>query len=134
GWERLGDLMRAASSLDVGRPEVAWLFPELEGQALVRGTAVRLRVAGFRVGTSTSTGQVPPVNGHVRITLRGGTGCEDTVLVGDKDVAQGEGQEVEVKLPDGCSGMGVSLVAELADSDGFPLRPPATAVRGVDIP
>ncbi|MCP3138001.1 carboxypeptidase regulatory-like domain-containing protein [Pyxidicoccus xibeiensis] len=131
GWERLGDLTRAMASLDVGRPEVAWLFPELEGQRLVRGSAVRVRVTGFRVGPSTGPGS--PVDGQVRLVLRGGTGCEGTVLTGDQAVPKGDG-EVELQLPPGCSGTGVRLVAELADPAGIPLRPPVTAVRGVDIP
>jgi hypothetical protein len=123
GMERVGEWTLAAAALDLGRPEVAWLFPELEGQRLVRGSAVRVRVTGFRVGT----------DGQVRLTLRGGTGCEGTVLLSDDDVSDGQGQ-VELRLPATCSGTGVTLVAELADSEGPPLRPPVLAVRGVDIP
>ncbi|MBZ4419921.1 carboxypeptidase-like regulatory domain-containing protein [Myxococcus sp. RHSTA-1-4] len=127
GMERLADLTLGTAALDVGRPEVAWLFPELEGQRLVRGSAVRVRVTGFRVGSGEAS------EGQVRLTLRGGLGCEGTVLLEAEDVSQGRG-EVELRLPATCSGMGVMLVAELADSGGVPLRPPVAAVRGVDIP
>ena len=127
GLERVGDLTRAASVLDMGRPEVRWLFPELEGQPLVRGSAVRVRVTGFRVGSGRDA------QGHVRLSLLGGSGCAGTVLLGDEDVSSGQG-EVELQLPASCSGSGVTLVAELADGQGVPLRPPVTAVRGVDIP
>ena len=127
GLEHLSELTRAASALDVGRPEVAWLYPELEGQRLVRGSAVRVRVSGFTVG-STAT-----ADGQVRLTLRGGTGCDGSVLHANKDVSQGLG-EVELQLPSGCSGSGVTLVAELEDPDGVSLRPAVTATRVVDIP
>ncbi|WP_164014021.1 carboxypeptidase regulatory-like domain-containing protein [Pyxidicoccus trucidator] len=127
GLERVGDLTRAASVLDVGRPEVRWLFPELEGQPLVRGSAVRVRVTGFRMGSGGDA------EGHVRLSLLGGSGCAGTVLLGDEDVSSGRG-EVELQLPATCSGTGVTLVAELADEEGAPLRPPVTAVRGVEIP
>ena len=120
-------MTRAASVLDMGRPEVRWLFPELEGQPLVRGSAVRVRVTGFRVGSGRDA------QGHVRLSLLGGSGCAGTVLLGDEDVSSGQG-EVELQLPASCSGSGVTLVAELADGQGVPLRPPVTAVRGVDIP
>lgn len=127
GLERVGDLTRAVAALDVGRPEVTWLFPELEGQRLVRGSAVRVRVTGFKVGTGTGA------DGHVRLSLQGGSGCAGTVLLGDEDVSQGRG-EVELQLPATCSGSGVKLTAELADTSGVPVRPPVAAVRGVDIP
>ncbi|MCY1022881.1 carboxypeptidase-like regulatory domain-containing protein [Pyxidicoccus sp. MSG2] len=127
GLEHVSDLTRAVSALDVGRPEVTWLYPELEGQGLVRGSAVRVRVTGFRVGSGDDA------DGQVRLSLRGGSGCAGTVLLGDEDVSQGQG-EVELQLPATCSGMGVTLTAELADPDGVPLRPPVAAVRGVDIP
>lgn len=127
GLEHVGDLTRAVSALDVGRPVLTWLFPELEGQRLVRGSAVRVRVTGFRVGSGAGA------EGHVRLVLQGGSGCAGTVLLGDEDVSKGRG-EVELLLPATCSGSGVTLRAELADPDGVPLRPPVTAVRGVDIP
>ncbi|QSQ25744.1 carboxypeptidase regulatory-like domain-containing protein [Pyxidicoccus parkwayensis] len=127
GLEHTGTLTRAVSSLDVGRPAVTWLFPELEGQRLIRGSAVRVRVTGFRVGSGTGA------DGHVRLSLQGGSGCAGTVLLGDEDVSQGQG-EVELRLPVACSGTGVTLTAELADTEGRPLRPPVAAVRGVDIP
>jgi hypothetical protein len=103
------------------------LYPELEGQALVRGSAVRVVVTRFKVGSGNEA------DGHVRLSLKGGSGCAGTVLLGDEDVSQGQGQ-VELQLPATCSGMGVTLTAELADRDGVPLRPPVAAVRGVDIP
>jgi hypothetical protein len=127
GLEHLADLTRAASALDVGRPEVAWLFPELEGQRLTRGSAVRVRVTGFTVGSTASA------DGQVRLTLSGGTGCEGSVLHANKDVSQGRG-EVELLLPPGCSGTGVTLVAELEDREGGTLRPAVAATRVVDIP
>nr|WP_253910673.1 carboxypeptidase-like regulatory domain-containing protein [Pyxidicoccus fallax] len=126
GLERVGDLTLATATLDMGRPEVGWLFPELEGQRLVRGSAVRVRVTGLSVGSGDMEAQV-------RLTLRGGIGCEGTVLLEDEAVSQGRG-EVEFLLPASCRGTGVTLVAELADSDGDPLRPPVSATRGVDIP
>ncbi|MCK8502200.1 carboxypeptidase regulatory-like domain-containing protein [Myxococcus fulvus] len=127
GLDHVGDLTQAASSLDVGRPEVAWLYPELEGQRLTRGSAVRVRVTGFRLGTGAEA------DGRVRIVVRGGAkGCEE-VLVSDTSTSPTSG-EVELRLPASCSGLGVSLIASLEDPEGRLLRPAVSALRGVDIP
>ncbi|MCP3100411.1 carboxypeptidase regulatory-like domain-containing protein [Myxococcus sp. K15C18031901] len=125
GMEHVGDLTRAASVLDVGRPEVAWLYPELEGQRLSRGSAIRVKVSGFRPGADA--------DGRVRVTLSGATACAGTVLVSEAPVASSSG-EVELRLPAHCSGLGVSLVAALEDPRGALLVPPVVAVRAVDIP
>ncbi|WP_342381777.1 carboxypeptidase regulatory-like domain-containing protein [Myxococcus stipitatus] len=126
GLEKVADLTRAASSLEMGRPEVAWLYPELEGQRLSRGSAVRVRVTGFRPGVDAAA------QGRVRVTLKGGKGCDD-IVVSDTPVSLGSG-EVELRLPSNCSGTGVSLIAALEDTQGALLRPPVLAIRGVDIP
>ncbi|MFP2912888.1 carboxypeptidase regulatory-like domain-containing protein, partial [Pyxidicoccus sp. 3LFB2] len=127
GLERVGELTRAVAVLDRGRPELRWLFPELEGQPLVRGSAVRVRVTGFRVGSGGDA------DGHVRLNMVGpGDNCHGTVLVGDEDVSQGRG-EVEFQLPARCSGRYL-LQALLADANGVPVRPYVQASRGVDIP
>jgi len=123
GLEHVGDLTRAASVLDVGRPEVSWLYPELEGQRLGRGSAIRVKVSGFR----------PGADGRVRVTMLGATDCAGTVLVADTPVASTQG-ELELQLPKDCSGLGVSLVAALEDAQGELLVPPVVATRGVDIP
>jgi len=126
GLDHVGDLTHAASSLDVGRPEVRWLYPELEGQRLSRGSAVRVRVTGFRPGVGAEA------DGRVRVVIRGGAkGCEE-VLVSDSAVsATGE---VQLQLPASCSGLGVLLIAALEDADGALLRPPVSVTRAVDIP
>ncbi|MFY2559517.1 carboxypeptidase regulatory-like domain-containing protein [Corallococcus terminator] len=127
GLDHVGDLTRAASSLDVGRPEVMWLYPELEGQRLSRGSAVRVRVTGFRPGVGDEA------DGRVRVVIRGGgKGCEE-VLVSDSAVSPVTG-EVQLQLPASCSGMGVLLIAALQDAEGSLLRPPVSVVRAVDIP
>ncbi|NTX16575.1 carboxypeptidase regulatory-like domain-containing protein [Myxococcus sp. CA056] len=127
GLDHVGDLTRAASSLDVGRPEVTWLYPELEGQRLSRGSAVRVRVTGFRPGASAGA------DGRVRVMVRGGgKGCEE-VLVSDSAASPATG-EVQLQLPANCSGTGVSLIASLEDTEGALLRPPVFTSRGVDIP
>lgn len=126
GLARVADLTRAVSALDMGRPEVAWLYPELEGQRLGRGSAVRVRVTGFRPGVDAAA------QGRVRVTVKGGKGC-DAVLVSETPVSPGSG-EVELRLPTSCSGTGVSLIAALEDTQGALLRPPVSVIRGVDIP
>ncbi|WP_426752435.1 carboxypeptidase regulatory-like domain-containing protein [Myxococcus sp. Y35] len=127
GMERLADLLDAISVLRLGRPEVVWRHPEADGQRLARGSAVRVGISGFRLG-SAPTGQ-----GAVRVTLRGGSGCEGQVLTSAEPIAPGRG-EVELELPAECSGLDVTLVATLVDSDGDALRPLVTATRRVDIP
>ncbi|QSQ15828.1 carboxypeptidase regulatory-like domain-containing protein [Myxococcus landrumensis] len=126
GLEKVADLTRAVSALEMGRPEVAWIYPELEGQRLSRGSAVRVRVTGFRPGVDAEA------QGRVRVTLKGGKGCDD-IVVSDTAVSLSSG-EVELRLPSNCSGTGVSLIAALEDTQGALLRPPVMVIRGVDIP
>lgn len=127
GLERLADLTDAVATLSLGRPEVTWRHPEADGQRLARGSAVRVSVSGFRLGTG------PGGEGQVRVSLRGGTGCNDQVQFASAPVAPGRG-EVELQLPAACSGRGVTMVATLVDLEGDPLRPLVTATRQVDIP
>ncbi|ATB48314.1 hypothetical protein [Corallococcus macrosporus] len=127
GMERLADLTDAVAVVGLGRPEVTWRHPEVDGQRLARGSAVRVSVSGFRLGTQ------PGGEGQVRVTLRGGVGCQDHALFAAEPVAPGRG-EVELELPPSCSGLGVSLVATLVDPEGDPLRPLVSETRQVDIP
>ncbi len=127
GVERLADLTEAVATLSLGRPEVTWRHPEADGQRLARGSAVRVSVSGFRLGTG------PGGEGQVRVSLRGGTDCDGQVLFAAAPLAPGRG-EAELQLPATCSGLGVSLVATLVDLEGDPLRPPVTATRQVDLP
>lgn len=127
GAERLADLTDAVATLSVGRPEVTWRHPEADGQRLARGSAVRVSVSGFRLGTGSGG------EGQVRVSMRGGSGCNDQALFASAPIAPGRG-EVELQLPAKCSGLGVSLVATLVDLEGDPLRPLVTTTRQVDIP
>ncbi len=126
GMERLADLTDAVSVLSLGRPEVAWRHPEADGQRLARGSAVRVGVSGFQLGAA------PGGQGQVRMSLRGGVGCDGSALLRSEPVTPGRG-EVELDLPAQCWGLGVMLVATLVDDKGEPLRPPVTASRRVDI-
>ncbi|MFP2961267.1 carboxypeptidase regulatory-like domain-containing protein [Myxococcus sp. 1LA] len=127
GMERLADLTEAVAVVSLGRPEVTWRHPEEDGQRLARGSAVRVSVSGFRLGTQSGG------EGQVRVSLQGGVRCQEHVLFAADPVAPGRG-EVELELPPTCSGPGVSLVATLVDTEGEPLRPLVSATRQVDIP
>ncbi|MBN1207935.1 MAG: carboxypeptidase regulatory-like domain-containing protein [Myxococcaceae bacterium] len=124
---RLGDFTRAWSALDYRRPEVTWLSPGLDGLSVPRGSTVRVRVTGFRVGSG------PTDDGYVQLSFTGGLGCEGQTVPGDVDASQGRG-EVELKLPPGCSGLATFLTATLVDATGAPLRPRVSSTLRVDIP
>ncbi len=124
---RLSEYTRALSQLDYRRPEVAWLVPASDGLSTQRGSTLRVRVTGFRVGSG------PTDDGYVLLTFAGGTGCEGQTVRGDVDASQGRG-EVDLKLPPGCSGLGMFLTATLVDPSGAPLRPPVAATRLINIP
>ncbi|RKG59764.1 carboxypeptidase regulatory-like domain-containing protein [Corallococcus sp. AB011P] len=125
--ERLAESVRAASTLNYGRPQVTWLSPA-EGASLARAATVRVRVDGFQVGTDAANGD----EGGVLLTVRdGGPGCDLSVVRGD--VATGSG-EVELSLPTACSGAELTLVASLVDGLGLPLRPAVSAARTVRVP
>jgi hypothetical protein len=124
---RLGELTAAYSALDYGRPLVRWVVPEQEGQEVARGATVRVRVSSFQVGSALTD------DGYVRLTFVGGSGCEGHEVRGDVDASQGRG-EVDLRLPPGCHGPEVSLVATLVDPSGVPLNPQVTSARSVNIP
>jgi hypothetical protein len=125
--ERLGDFTRAYSVLDYRRPEVSWLIPDSDGLSVGREDTVRVRTSGFRIGSG------PTDDGYVLLSFAGGMGCEGKTVRGDVDASQGQG-EVELKLPSGCSGLGMFLTATLVDPSGAPLRPPVSSTRLVNIP
>ncbi len=125
--EHLADFTRAYSLLDYRRPEVAWLVPEVDGLSVTREATVRVRATGFRVGSGLTD------DGYVQLSFTGGTGCEGQTVRGDVDASQGRG-EVDLRLPAGCSGLGVYLTATLVDPSGTPLRPPVSSTRLLHIP
>jgi hypothetical protein len=124
---QLGELTRAYSVLDYRRPEVAWLVPDSDGLSVPRESTVRVRTSSFRVGSG------PTDDGYVLLSFTGGTGCEGQTVRGDVDASQGRG-EVELRLPAGCSGLGMFLTATLVDPAGTPLKPPVASTRLVNIP
>ncbi|WP_224369971.1 dickkopf-related protein [Hyalangium versicolor] len=124
--DRLGAFTRAWSVLDYQRPEVSWLSPDEEGKTLSRGSTVRVQVTGFRIGSG------PTDDGYVQLSFTGGLGCEGQLVRGDVDASQGLG-EVEVHLPSGCSGQGVSVTASLVDPQGATLHPPVSSTRSIHI-
>jgi hypothetical protein len=124
--ERLSELAHAFSVLDYGRPEVAWVVPSEDGANVPAGFTVRVRVSAFKPGSAQTD------DGYVLLSFSGGTGCEGQTVRGDVEVSQGLG-EVEMLLPQGCSGSGVQLNATLVDPSGAPLRPAVTRSRTVNI-
>ena len=125
--EHLGELAVAWSALDYGRPLVTWMEPAEDGQSVTRGSKVKVRVLGFRVGSGVSD------DGYVRLTFAGGTGCESSSVKGV--VVEGRG-EVELQLPPTCTGAGVQLNATLVEPDdggGQPVSPPVTSQRTLTI-
>ncbi|MBN8467922.1 carboxypeptidase regulatory-like domain-containing protein [Corallococcus exiguus] len=125
--ELLASSVRAASTLNYGRPQVTWLAPA-EGASLGRGATVRVRVDGFQVGTDAGNGD----EGGVLLTVRdGGPACDLSVVLGDVATRSGE---VALSLPSACSGMEITLVASLVDGLGLPLRPVVSAARTVRVP
>lgn len=124
---RISDFTRAWSVLDYRRPEVSWIDPEADGQSVSRESTVKVRITGFRVGTGLTD------DGIVLLSFSGGTGCEGQTVRGAVEDSPGRG-EVELKLPSGCSGLGVSLTATLEDPSGAPLRPQVSSTRQVNIP
>jgi hypothetical protein len=122
--ERLGELATAYSALDYGRPQVGWVTPAEDGQSVARGTTVKVLVSRFRLGSAFTD------DGYVKLTFAGGTGCEGQEVLGTVDVSQGRG-EVDLKLPAGCSGSGVQLIATLVDPEGVPLNPPVSSTCSV---
>jgi hypothetical protein len=125
--EHLGTLAVAWSALDYGRPLVTWVDPAEDGKSLPHESKVKVRVLAFRVGSS-------PVDddGYVRLTFVGGAGCGGKTVDGYVVDSQGRG-EVELRLPQGCTGTGVQLTATLMDPGGEPLKPPVTSTRTVII-
>ncbi|NOK09427.1 carboxypeptidase-like regulatory domain-containing protein [Corallococcus exercitus] len=125
--EPLAAAVRAASTLNYGRPQVTWLEPA-EGASLARGATVRVRVDGFRVGKESANGD----EGAVLLTVRdGGPDCDGAWVRGDVVTRSGE---VALSLPAACSGPEVTLVASLVDLLGLPLRPAVSAARTVRVP
>ncbi len=124
--ERLADLTDAIASVRLGHPEVTWLHPEADGQRLARGSAVRLRVSGFRLGAP------PEGQGRVHIRLQGGAGCVGPFDMEQDAPTDGVG-EFQLRMPEGCQGVGATLTATLVGPDGVPLRPLVTSSRRVDI-
>ncbi|AKQ65964.1 hypothetical protein A176_002876 [Myxococcus hansupus] len=124
--ERLADLTDAVASVRLGHPEVTWLHPEADGQRLARGSAVRLRVTGFRLGAP------PEGQGRVHIRLQGGAGCVGPFDT-EQDVPTHGVGEFELLMPAGCQGVGATLTATLVGPDGDPLRPFVRSSRRVDI-
>ncbi|WNG57205.1 hypothetical protein F0U59_22335 [Archangium gephyra] len=120
--EHLGELTVAWSALEYGRPLVTWLEPAEDGQSVAKGSKVKVRVLGFRVGSGIVD------EGYVRLTFAGGTGCEPV----DGYVVEGRG-EVELQLPEACTGAGVQLNATLVDTEGVALSPPVTSQRTLTI-
>ncbi|HEX8699505.1 MAG TPA: carboxypeptidase regulatory-like domain-containing protein [Myxococcaceae bacterium] len=125
--ERLSDFTRAYSLLDYRRPEVSWLTPEVDGLSVPRGSTVRVRATGFRIGSG------PTDDGYVQLSFAGGTGCAGQTVRGDVDASQGRG-EVELPLPAGCLGLDLRVTATLVDPSGTPLRPPVFSTRLLNIP
>ena len=124
---QLADVTRAWSVLDYRRPEVSWLVPDGDGLSVPRESTVRVRTTGFRVGSGLTD------DGYVQLSFTGGTGCEGQTVRGDVDASQGRG-EVELKLPPGCSGLGLFMTATLVDPSGAPLRPAVSSTRIVNLP
>ncbi|WP_147443852.1 carboxypeptidase regulatory-like domain-containing protein [Corallococcus sicarius] len=123
--ESLAKSTRAVSALHQGRPQVSWVEPA-DGASLPRGATVRVRVDGFRVGSTLAD------EGGVMLDLRdGGPGCDDVRLRSDVATKSGE---VTFALPAACSGANVVLVASLVDLPGLPLRPAVSAARTVRVP
>ncbi|MFL5344679.1 MAG: dickkopf-related protein [Hyalangium sp.] len=124
---RISDFTRAWAALDYRRPEVSWIAPEADGQSVSRESTVKVRTTGFRVGSG------PTDDGFVLLSFSGGTGCEGQTVRGAVEDSQGRG-EVELKLPSGCFGLGVSLTATLVDPSGAPLRPSVFSTRRINLP
>jgi hypothetical protein len=124
---QLGELTRGWALLEYRRPEVSWLVPDMDGLSVPRGSTVRVKTTGFRMGSG------PTDDGYVQLSFTGGTGCEGQLVRGDVDASQGRG-EVELRLPSGCSGLGLSMTATLVDPSGAPLRPPVSSTRIVNLP
>ncbi|ATB33130.1 carboxypeptidase-like regulatory domain-containing protein [Melittangium boletus] len=123
---RLDEVAVAWSALNSVWPRVDWVEPAEDGQRVARGARVKVRVSSFRVG------QDALAEGAVRLTLEGGQGCEGQVVVGSTLDAQGRG-EVELTLPEACSGSEVRLTAALVDPDGAALSPPTESTRLLSI-
>jgi hypothetical protein len=122
--EHLGELTVAWSALDYGRALVTWVEPAEDGQSVVRGSKVKVRVSAFRVGSGAVE-----TDGYVRLTFAGGSGCEGAVKEGMVADAQGQ---VEFPLPEGCTGTGVALTATLMEPKERghqPVSPPVTSTR-----
>lgn len=122
--EHLGELTVAWSALDYGRALVTWVEPAEDGQSVARGSKVKVRVSAFRVGSG-----VVDTDGYVRLTFAGGAGCEGEVKEGTVADAQGQ---VELTLPDGCTGTGVALTATLMEPKergDQPVSPPVMSTR-----
>ena len=119
---RLDEVVVAWSALNSVWPRVDWVEPAEDGQRVARGARVKVRVSSFRVG------QDALAEGAVRLTFEGGQGCEGQVVLGSTLDAQGRG-EVELALPEACSGSEVRLTAALVDPGGAALSPPTESAR-----
>ncbi|RKH71875.1 carboxypeptidase regulatory-like domain-containing protein [Corallococcus interemptor] len=117
--EPLAAAVRATSTLNQGRPQVAWVHP-VQGSSVERGAKLILWVDGFRVGTDTANGD----EGEVWVTFSGG-GPECDPAVTRIDSVQRHG-EVSFFLPTSCSGF-VRMEASLRDPLGRPLKPAVSA-------
>ncbi len=122
--DRMVDFTTGFSFIDYSRPDIDWVTPSSSGATIAAGSAIKVKVSAFKVGTA------PSDDGYVRVTFAGGTGCTNPVD-GKTDASQGKG-EISMNLPAGCTGTNVQMTATLmsnVDLDGNPATADAIAPR-----
>jgi hypothetical protein len=122
--DRFSDFMTGFSAIDYGRPDITWVAP-VNGATIPPGTAVRLDVSSFKVGTGTDA------DGVVKITFGGGAsaGCTEQTI--NQDASGGAG-ELSHTLPSSCTGSNVQMTATLHNTQG-PIAPGVSRTITVNI-
>ena len=123
--DRLQEFTTAFSLVDYSRPTVAWVVPAASGVVLPAGSAVKVKVGHFQVGSTVAD------DGFVRVTFTGGSAS--CTAVDGKVMATGGTGEVSLLLPLGCAGATVQMTAALVDPAGAPLAPAVSQGTTVSI-
>ncbi|MFZ5439149.1 MAG: hypothetical protein ACOZQL_04030 [Myxococcota bacterium] len=115
--DRTTDFLTAFSFLNYAPPSIGFKTPSANPATIAAGSKLVLEVKSFVVGTAGTD------DGVVKLSFTGGSGgCVDAVINAETPM-KGSG-EVEYTLPTACTGMGVSIKAELLKTDGAtPIAP-----------
>jgi hypothetical protein len=122
---RQTDFTTAFTFVDYSHPTISWKTPAAPAGTAAKGGTVTVTVSHFTVGADATS------DGYVHLTLMGGTGC-DMAVDAKADTSMGKGN-IDITLPSGCSGTGITATAALVDPSGTALNPVVQAQNTLTI-